>query len=199
MVRDYYAILGLSRTATPAEIDAAFRSLAKKYHPDARPVEEDATEQFILAAEAHAVLSNVEKRREYDRVHASRRGRRVPVSGVPFPTSWVKSRPTARPPQGPLHIEAELRLVPEEASRGGLIELRIPVAEACHGCGGQAGTACSICGGEGTVVASRFLRIELPPGLRNGTKLRIPGYGKATGPGGPRGDLLLLVRVRPCW
>ena len=84
MVMDYYAILGLPRTATPAEIDAAFRSLARKYHPDARPEADDATAQFKLATEAHEVLSCVEKRREYDRTQPPRR--RVPVSEVPFPT-----------------------------------------------------------------------------------------------------------------
>jgi hypothetical protein len=65
-VKNYYAILGLPSTATPAEIDAAFRSLARKYHPDLRPEGEDATSQFKLVTEAHEVLSNAEKRREYD-------------------------------------------------------------------------------------------------------------------------------------
>ncbi len=112
-MKNYYVILGLPKTATPAEIDAAFRSLAKKYHPDARPVADDATAQFKLATEAHEVLSNVEKRREFDRTQ--HRGRRVPVSEGPFPTRSVQSKPNAKPPPGSLDIEAELRLVPEEA------------------------------------------------------------------------------------
>ena len=79
-MRDYYAILGLPRTASAAEIDAAFRSLARKYHPDLRPEEEgkDATARFKLVTEAREVLSNAKKRREYDRDKTARR--RVPVS-----------------------------------------------------------------------------------------------------------------------
>ncbi|MGA2253270.1 MAG: DnaJ domain-containing protein [Thermoguttaceae bacterium] len=196
-MKNYYAILGLPKTATPAEIDAAFRSLAKKYHPDAQPEEEDATVQFKLATEAHEVLSNVEKRWEFDRTQHRRR--RVPVSESPFPTRSVQSKPNAKPPPGSLDIEAELRLVPEEANRGRSIEMRIATPAPCPACGGQVGAACLMCGGEGTVIEPRLVHLQLPPGLGDGTVIRIPGYGRAAFPDGPMGDLYLLVRVRPCW
>jgi len=196
-VRNYYAILGLPRTATQAEIDAAFRSLARKYHPDTQPEVEDATAQFKLATEAHEVLSNVEKRSEYDR--AQRLRRRVPVSEGRFPTRSVKSKPTAMPPRGSLDIEAELRLVPEEANRGGSIPIRVSALEICPSCAGQIDAACFVCGGEGTVVKPRLVHLQLPPGLGEGTVLCIKGCGRAASLDGPRGDLYLLVRVRPCW
>jgi len=196
-VKNYYTILGLPKTATPAEIDAAFRSLARKYHPDARPEKEDATARFKLATEAHEVLSSVEKRQEYDRSQSCRR--RVPVTEGPFPTRTVKSKSIPGPPRELLDIEAELRLVPEEVNRGSSIELRISTPAPCPSCGGQVGADCLMCGGEGSVIEPRLVHLQLPPGSGDGTVLRIPGYGRAAFLDGPRGDLYLLVRVRPCW
>lgn len=196
-MRDYYAILGLPRTATPAEIDAAFRGMARKYHPDAQPDEEDATAQFKLATEAHEVLSNVERRQDYDR--AQHRRRRVPVAEGPFPTRSVRSKPTARPPRESLAIKAELRLRPEEASQGRSIEMCVSLPEPCPSCGGQKGVPCLACGSEGTVVEPRIVQLQIPPGLRDGMVLCLEGYGKSAKPDGPRGDLYLVVRVRPCW
>ena len=63
--RDYYEVLGVSKTATDAEIKSAFRKLAKKYHPDVSK-EENAAEKFKEAQEAYAVLSDPEKRKKYD-------------------------------------------------------------------------------------------------------------------------------------
>ena len=63
--RDYYEVLGVSKNATDAEIKSAFRTLAKKYHPDVSK-EPDAAEKFKEAQEAYAVLSDAEKRRQYD-------------------------------------------------------------------------------------------------------------------------------------
>lgn len=196
-MKNYYAILGLPKTATPEEIDAAFRALAKKYHPDAHPAGADATAQFKLATEAHETLSNVEKRREYDRTQ--RGSRRVPVSKSPFPTRSAKPKPAEGPPPGALDIEAELRLVPEETHRGGSIQLRIAAAEPCPSCRRQAGAPCTVCEGEGTIIVPRLVRLELPAGLRDGMRLRVPGLGRTASSDGPQGDLRLIVRVRPCW
>ncbi len=195
-MRDYYAILGLPKTATSAEIDAAFRGLARKYHPDVQPEGPDATVQFKLATEAHDVLSNAEKRREYDHVHHS--GRRVPISEGTSVTSPL-NKPSKGPPSGPLDVEAELRLVPEEARRGGSIELRVSVPAVCPACDGQIGAGCLACGGEGAITQSRLVRVQLPPGLRDGVVLCVPGIGRTAAPDGPGGDLYLIVRVRPCW
>jgi len=64
--RDYYDILGVSRTAEAAEIKSAYRKLAIKYHPDKNPDDKDAEDKFKEAAEAYEILSNVEKRQRYD-------------------------------------------------------------------------------------------------------------------------------------
>ena len=61
--RDYYEVLGVSKTATDAEIKKAFRVLAKKYHPDMNPGDKEAEAKFKEAQEAYAVLSDAEKRK----------------------------------------------------------------------------------------------------------------------------------------
>ena len=65
--RDYYEILGVSRDATESELKSAYRKLAHKFHPDKNPGDKNAEEQFKMASEAYAVLSDAEKRAQYDR------------------------------------------------------------------------------------------------------------------------------------
>ena len=64
--RDYYEVLGVSKTATDEEIKKAYRKLAKKYHPDMNPGDKEAEKKFKEASEAYAVLSDKEKRSQYD-------------------------------------------------------------------------------------------------------------------------------------
>ena len=64
--RDYYEVLGVAKTATPEEIKKAYRTLGKKYHPDANPGDKEAEEKFKEVGEAYAVLSDPDKRRQYD-------------------------------------------------------------------------------------------------------------------------------------
>ena len=64
--RDYYEVLGVDKNADAATIKKAYRTLAKKYHPDANPGNEEAAAKFKEASEAYAVLSDDEKRKQYD-------------------------------------------------------------------------------------------------------------------------------------
>ena len=73
--RDYYEVLGVAKTASDAELKKAFRNQAKKYHPDAHPGDKECEEKFKEAQEAYAVLSDPEKRRQYDQFgHAAFEG-----------------------------------------------------------------------------------------------------------------------------
>ena len=64
--RDYYEVLGVSKTASDSELKSAYRKLAKKYHPDVNPGDKEAEAKFKEATEAYGVLSDAEKRRQYD-------------------------------------------------------------------------------------------------------------------------------------
>lgn len=83
--RDYYEVLGVSKTATDAEIKKAFRVLAKKYHPDMNPGDKEAEAKFKEAQEAYAVLSDAEKRKQYDQFgHAAFDGGAGGAGGFDF-------------------------------------------------------------------------------------------------------------------
>ena len=66
MAKDFYQVLGVPDTATPEDIKKAYRRLAKQYHPDANPSNPSAADRFKEVSEAHTVLSDAEKRKQYD-------------------------------------------------------------------------------------------------------------------------------------
>ena len=83
--RDYYEVLGIQKGATEEEIKKAYRKMAKKYHPDMNPGDKEAEKKFKEASEAYAVLSDPEKRRQYDQFgHAAFDGTGGGASGF-FP------------------------------------------------------------------------------------------------------------------
>jgi DnaJ-class molecular chaperone len=196
-VKDYYAILGLPMAATEAEIDAAFRALARRCHPDLRPEAEgdDAIAQFKLATEAYEVLSDAERRRAYD--NATRRKARWRPSVRPRSADSISAPTEAQAGCGRLDVVADVHLVPEEAAAGGPIELRLTVSHNCSECKGRSDGTCHICNGLGTIHESHTAQLHVPPGVRDDTVLCLPGFGR--GADGLRGDLYLRVRVRPCW
>lgn len=86
--RDYYEVLGVSRDADDAAIKKAYRQLAKKYHPDTNPGDKEAEAKFKEASEAYAVLSDAEKRRQYDNLDILHLKMEVPAAVALITATW---------------------------------------------------------------------------------------------------------------
>jgi molecular chaperone DnaJ len=173
--RDYYEVLGVSRNATPDELKAAFRRLARQLHPDVNK-EADAEEKFKEINEAYAVLSDDQKRQAYDRFgHAGVRG----PSGAPdfqvdfndfadifgdlfgFGGFGRTSARTRNAPRRGADLQYRMDLTFEEAVFGVEKEIEITRDEACSTCNGSGakpGTTpvrCATCNGSGEVRQMR--------------------------------------------
>jgi len=173
--KDYYEILGISRSANNNEIKKAYRQLALKYHPDRNPGDKDAEGLFKEAAEAYEVLRDPEKRRIYDQYgHEGLTGSGFQgfsnfddifesfsdLFGDMFGFSSGRRSSRRRPTRGAdLRFDATITL--DEADSGKEIELDIPKTQPCDMCegsGAQPGTSpqrCDACGGKGQVYRSQ--------------------------------------------
>ena len=174
--RDYYEVLGVERSADEAAIKKAYRALAKKYHPDANPGDEEAEKKFKEASEAYAILSDPEKRSQYDQYgHAAFDGPGGGPGGFDFNGADFsdifgdifgdffgggRSRSSARN-NGPMkgaNLRTSVRITFEEAVFGCKKEIELTVKETCKTCNGNGakpGTSpetCGKCGGKGQVV-----------------------------------------------
>jgi curved DNA-binding protein len=207
--RDYYEVMGVPRTATPDEIKRAYRRLARKHHPDLQPAHEraSASERFKEINEANEVLSDPEKRARYDALGSQWKSGQefTPPPGAQGPrpggatvewedfgdfSDFFASIFGGRPPgaggaprgarsgagRGRFtfpgnDIEAELPVALEESLRGGRRRITLP--------------------------GGRSLDVDIPPGARGGTVLRLSGQGEPGVGDGPAGDLYLHVRLTP--
>ena len=175
--RDYYEVLGIPKTATEAEIKKAFRTTAKKYHPDMHPGDKECEEKFKEAQEAYAVLSDPDKRHQYDQFgHAAFDGSAGGAGGFDFSGMDMgdifgdifgdffgggsRRGPSNGPAKG-ANVRLSVRITFEEAVFGCSKELEFSYKEecsTCHGTGAKPGTSpetCSKCGGKGKVVYSQ--------------------------------------------
>jgi DnaJ-class molecular chaperone len=212
--RDYYEVLGVSRSASADEIKKAHRKLVRQYHPDANKNNPKAEEKFREAQEAYDILSDTQKRKEYDQfghggvgagpnAEAFRRARQAGGRGQRWqagPNVSVEDfdlggagmedvfeqffgprghrgagRGRARPqpqPQRGADLEHPVTLTFEEAARGSTLPLQISR--------------------DGAVET---IEIKIPPGVKDGSRVRIRGRGQHTG--GEPGDLFILTHVTP--
>ena len=165
--RDYYEVLGVDKNADEAALKKAYRVLAKKYHPDTNPGDADAEKKFKEASEAYAVLSDPEKRRQYDQYgHAAFDGPGggggfggFDFSGMDFTDMFGDifgdifggGRSRGRANNGPMqgaNIRTSVRITFEEAVFGCTKELELTVKEECSTCrgsGAKPGTSPETC------------------------------------------------------
>jgi DnaJ-class molecular chaperone len=223
--KDYYATLGVTKSASEKEIKQAFRKLARKFHPDVNPGDKTAEAKFKDINEAYEVLGDPAKRKKYDELganwrmyeQAQQQGAANPFGGfnVPFGgggpgqgggfrtmtedemremfgtedpfSDFFKTffggggaaEPRGRTGRAPRtqkgrDIEHEVELTLEEAYHGAMRRISIKL-------GGHA----------------RSVDVRIPPGVKDGSRVRAAGEGEAGANGGASGDLFLRVHIRP--
>ncbi len=257
--RDYYEVLGVDRGADDATIKKAYRQLAKKYHPDMNPGDKEAEKKFKEASEAYAVLSDADKKRQYDQFgHAAfdqggggaggfggfdfNGADMGDIFGDIFGDLFGGGRRSAN--SGPMkgaNLRASVRITFEEAVFGCEKELDLNLKDeckTCHGTGAKPGTSpetcpksggkgqvvftqqslfgtvrnvqtcpdcsgtgkivkekCTDCHGSGYTSSRKKIAVSVPAGIDDGQSIRIRDKGEPGTNGGPRGDLLVEVRV----
>jgi len=252
---DFYETLGVSRTATEAEMKAAFRKLAMQFHPDKNPGDQTAEVRFKEINEAYQCLSDGQKRAAYDRFgHAAFENGGAGGGGMGdgFGSSMSdifddlfgdmmggggrRGRANGRERGNDLRYNLEITL--EDAFNGKTATIKVPslmTCEACTGAGAKPGSkpkACTTCGGAGRVRAQqgffaiertcptcqgrgemidnpcdacrgagrvtreRSLSVNIPPGVEDGTRIRLAGEGESGLRGGPAGDLYIFLSMK---
>ena len=215
-VKDYYKILGVSKTATKEEIKKAYRSLARKYHPDLNPDKKDAEEKFKEVQEAHEVLSDEEKRKTYDMFGSAefRPGgrttwKRADETGPAYEYSYSahdfsgfedifkdlfgpggEGRPGRS--RGEAFRDIFSTVTKERNARGRDLEYQIEIDFDTAIRGGVRDLSISRQKQEG--VETEKLSVRIPAGVDNGSRIRVQGKGEG---GGAKGDLYLRVKVKP--
>jgi len=266
--RDYYEVLGVSKSASDDEIKKAYRKLAKQYHPDRNPGDKEAEAKFKEANEAYEVLSDQSKRAKYDQFgHAG-----VDPNfgggggygggfggfdmgdvdlgdifgsffGGGFGGFGGGGASRASAPQKGESLRASLTVSFEEAAFGCEKEIELNRTEPCtdcHGsgcapgttaetcpdcrgagvvriqrggggfafsttapcsrCGGKGKiihTPCKSCGGAGSIRRKKRITVTIPAGIDDGQAVSLRGQGNAGKNGGPSGDLIVGIRVKP--
>ena len=223
MAEDYYKILGVSRNASQADIQKAYRELARKYHPDMNPDDKSATKKFQQIQRAFDVLNNPEKREMYDRYGSSFE---TMGAGGPRAGAWGAAPGGAEFHAGPGGFHAEdvdfSQFFGERFGgepTGGLGDLFAHFRRGGGGGTARAGTArrrgadlaaeleipfaTSITGGEVQLGVQRptgkteTLMVKIPAGIEDGKKIRVRGQGEPAAGQGTPGDILITIHVAP--
>jgi molecular chaperone DnaJ len=208
---DYYKVLGVDKNADEKAIKAAYRSLARKYHPDVNPGDAKAEAKFKEISEAYAVLSDKERRAHYDRFGVDKEdagpppweGGQVQFTGFGdiFEQFLGGSLFGGQSEYAmPRDLELPLDVTLEEVDKGARRTVTYQTEDACPQCRGvgQVRTRggfgpCPRCAGRSYQRADRRVDVKVPPGIQAGKKLRVPGGGHR-GANGRGGDLYLVIQ-----
>ena len=223
MGKDYYQILGVKREAGQKEIKQAYRRLARKHHPDVNPGDRSSESKFKEINEAYEVLSDPEKRKKYDLFgdkwqyadqFSDFGGGRTPFDfgdmssgmggiGDIFESLFGGFRAggkTSRRPRRGQDMEHPVEITLEEAYNGTKRTIQTQgegVCQVCGGVGALGNAPCFSCGGSGRSTSVRNLEVTIPPGVRDGSRVRISGEGGEGYGGGAKGDLFLVISIKP--
>src|ERR687898_821389 len=225
-VKDPYKTLGVDRKASDDEIKKAYRKLARQYHPDTNQGDKAAEERFKEVQAAYAILSDPDKRKQYDS-----------GGGVFSGAAGGRGPGRAPRPERGRDLETEVHISFEQAMEGAQIPVAVPLSApcpTCRGTGAKPGTMptvcsrcngrgveaesqglfsisqpCSLCGGTGTEIKEpcptcqgsgrtrqvKRYRVNVPAGVREGSRVRLAGKGEAGPRGGAPGDLYVITHV----
>ncbi|MPZ16136.1 MAG: DnaJ domain-containing protein [Chloroflexi bacterium] len=212
--RDYYEVLGVRRNASEKEIRQAFRKLARTYHPDVNPSDKDAEARFKEISEAYDVLSDKENRAKYDRYgHAWQHAEQARTAGGRAGYGGSTTRTYTDPSefQDPFGrgFGGDLRgmfgdLFGRATGRSGETRSRVdslpgqdlehPVTVTLEEAFSGTTRTVSVPTPDGR---GRRIEIRIPPGVREGSRVRAAGEGSPGPFGGPKGDLYLVVSMTP--
>jgi curved DNA-binding protein len=208
--KDYYGILGVARTASDAEIKKAFRKLAREFHPDVAKDKKRAEDKFKEINEAYEVLGDPDKRKKYDELGPGWK------SGAEFRPPPGSGGFGGQPFRGGRHHEANFEFggtgfsdffeqlfgsrmrggfgdQGNQAERGNDIEgdIMVTLDEVMHG----SVRTVNVRRPNGHAETTETYQVKVPPGVKDGQKLRVAGRGEAGSGGGAAGDLFLRVRL----
>lgn len=196
MAKDYYAVLGVAKTASAEEIKKAYRKLALKYHPDKNPGDAKAEERFKEISEAYAVLSDADKRKQYDQFGDAGFHQRFSQEDIFRNANFndiFREFGFGDDLFGNLFGGRGGRSPFQSARRGPVkgqdyvMKLGIPLSLAALG-----GERRVDFRGDGGV---EHLQVKIPAGVESGQRLRVPGKGGPSPQGGAPGDLFLEINV----
>jgi molecular chaperone DnaJ len=220
--RDFYEILEVERSASDGELKTAYRKLAMKWHPDRNPGDKDCEHKFKEINEAYDVLKDEQKRAAYDRFgHAAfeqgRGGGRERGADLRYnmeitleeayagKTAQIRI-PTSVTCEACSGNGAKAGSKPKTCPTcGGAGKVRhtqgfFTLERTCVGCQGRGqviDNPCPNCSGSGRVTRERTLSVNVPPGVEDGTRIRLAGEGEAGVRGGPTGDLYIFLSLGP--
>ena len=271
MSTDFYKILGVSKDASEEKIKKAYRKLARKWHPDINPGNNEAENKFKEISQAYDCLGSKEKRALYDEFGAeglqagfdTQRARQYSqgggfkqdertgsgegfgryqsyedIFGDMFGSGMGSSGFRSKSPARGRDLQHDMTIDLISALRGFETELSMQKAKTCEICGGsgndpnstlstcaycggsgrldvaegpmhftkpcphcqghgQTGKPCTACGGSGQVLGTEKIRVVVPKGVKEGSKVRIAGKGEPAPNGGQPGDLYLIIHLKP--
>ena len=201
--KDYYSVLGISKSATKAEIKKAYRNLAKKYHPDKTNGNSALEEKFKEISEAYEVLSHDENRKKYDELGANWKNQQQAGGSGGFDYSQYYANTGGQ--GGHQSFEGDPEMFSEffnnifgggysrsggrrQTARKGqnyMAEMDMTLEEAYHG------------GTRILNVNGKKLRIKTKQGTKDGQKIKLVGKGSPGLNGGPSGDLYITISIHP--